>query len=187
MAKIKKEVEVEYDADDAEAEDTLQGEDLDVFDEDDAEDKPTDISFPETFSLNISYRSLLYALTVLSAFSTVAVVSVAIMTMKRMARMERRLDDLSFELDSNSKLDDLWHKQPHVCENCKNQNKSPVDDWLSMLQQHAEKLDDVQNQNIPKRGEPIDIGSVSVNELYKVKRGLDGKIIDIRKQGSYVR
>lgn len=195
----------EIEDDDSESEDAYQATDIDDFREDRIEAKPLDGPFPQAISINISIRTLMHIFVGLSIFSSVAVLIMAMMTTKRFERMERKVDDIIFDLNTlNNVANGLSNSKPTVCESCKNKEKdqqqqqkdgnnnngnSMIEDWISMMKSVSgnNNSDQNQNQRVPRMNRIVDLGSPSVNELYKVKRDITGKVIDVTKHGSYIR
>lgn len=197
------EEEDEIEDDDSESENAYQATDIDDFHEDRIEAKPLDGPFPQAISINISIRTLMHIFVGLSIFSSVAVLIMAMMTTKRFERMERKVDDIIFDLNTLNNVANGLSNRPAttVCESCKNKekdqqqkdgnngngnNNSMIEDWISMMKEHVSS-GDTQNQRVPRMNRIVDLGSPSVNELYKVKRDITGKVIDVTKHGSYIR
>lgn len=186
------EEEEEEEYDDSE----YQATDIDSFDEDSTETKPSDSAFsiPETLSLNLSYKSLIFIMMGLHAFSTVAIIAMALMTSRRFEKVEHQLHHTGSDIESLSKAISEFTNtnRPQVCESCKNEKEKErpnpvVDDWISMMKERAKTEDDIQNQKIPSKYSVVDFPNLSINDIYHIKRDMSGRVVDVKKHGSYVR
>jgi len=192
LAKLKKITEeeektFEYDDD---AEDTgYQAEDIDDFSEDISEAKPVEGPFP---SFNISYKALLYIFIGLVSLSLATGISMTALISRKVSRLERETQEKLHQIELALVAGASKKQEPYVCESCKSKEgtkkettSTTMDEWIGFLE--AKRKEDNQNQNVPRRNRPIELGQICQHDIYKVRKDLSGQIIDVRKEGSYIR